>query len=143
VKPVSTKLEKLLREKLELLHRMESALSEQIAQLSENNLDDLSSRIDQNDEVMAAIKNIDYEIARIEASEGKDAAGISAIAGSLVAGIAELSSGNESKLVELIEKLSELKKKASAVPENNVKGRKIAGYKSSRDGRAINIGKKK
>lgn len=143
MKPVSTKLEKLLREKLELLHRMESALSEQIAQLSENNLDDLSSRIDQNDEVMAAIKNIDYEIARIEASEGKDAAGISAIAGSLVAGIAELSSGNESKLVELIEKLSELKKKASAVPENNVKGRKIAGYKSSRDGRAINIGKKK
>jgi len=143
MKPISQKLENLLAEKLDLIRRMEAILNEEIAQLSEKTLDDLSLRINLNDEAITAIKNIDYEISRIEAGEGSEASQMSAKAKLLIADIIDITRRNESKIVELIEKLNEMKGKAKEGLVNTVKGGQISGYKPSKDSRAYFVDKRK
>jgi flagellar biosynthesis/type III secretory pathway chaperone len=137
VKPASAKLENLLKEKLSLLQKMDSFLSDEIAHISEEATDDISKRIERNDEVISTIKNIDYEIARIEASEGTDAPQISVGARLLNEEINKVTQRSESKVVELVEKLGEMRNKAKTGLKKSVQAGPSAGYKPGKDGRAF------
>ncbi|OGC90826.1 MAG: hypothetical protein A2W25_12900 [candidate division Zixibacteria bacterium RBG_16_53_22] len=139
MKPASLKLEKLLQEKLNLLQKMDSFLIGEIARLSEEAAENVANRIEPNDEAVSTIKNIDYEIARIEASEGRDASQISVEARSLIEEVNEVTQRSESRLVELVEKQGEMRSKAGIGPKKGTENRPAASQKTGRDGKASSI----
>lgn len=56
----------LLECKCDLFNKMQKLLSEQKELLEQNNIDGFNSKCDDGDKIVSALKNIDYEIARLE-----------------------------------------------------------------------------
>jgi hypothetical protein len=129
VKSITLKLENLLEKKLELLGRINRGMCEGIETLSESDLEDLLSIIAKNDEMAQAVKNLDYDIAKIEAAETAAAAILSKRANELLAQIDDIARKNESAYSELIDKLSVLKKQVRSKLDDTLHQERRSGYK--------------
>jgi hypothetical protein len=60
------KLKGLLESRCDLYSKMQKLLSEQKELLEQKNIDGFNGKCDDGDKIVSALKNIDYEIARLE-----------------------------------------------------------------------------
>ncbi len=66
MKSPEDKLKGLLESRCDLFNKMQKLLSEQKELLEQNNIAGFNSKCDDGDKIVTTLKNIDYEIARLE-----------------------------------------------------------------------------
>jgi len=129
VRSVSTKMEGLLEKKLDLLMQIEEALLEEGQHLTDEAVEELSTKVARVDQLIAEIKNIDYDIAFIEASESTEAGKMNKRTGELTAKIQASARKNEASLGEIIGRLGEARNKVKSELEDIVPKSQISGSK--------------
>jgi hypothetical protein len=123
----------LLESKCALFKKMETLLVEQKKLLERNDIDGLNSKSRESDEIVAALKDIDYEIARLESQ-----ADFAEIAGdrhedrelkNLLNKAIGYARKNEALTKELAERLMQARREIKEKIEGTVTMSRITGYR--------------
>lgn len=140
------KLKGLLESKCDLFNEMQKLLSEQKELLEQKNIDGFNSKCDDGDKIVSALKNIDYEIARLESISDVTAAAKGDHSNEKLRNLLNRAVGyaqqNEALARELAGRLTDSRREIMDELEGTVTMSRIGGYRTFSENHPIYVDKR-